>query len=220
LICGLCRARWTRLPPPWCPRCGQPQDQDLECRVCLDWPRALSQVRSAVWLTGTARNAVHHLKYGGWWRAADAMAGAMHALDCVDDEAVIVPVPLGAARLRARGYNQSASLAQALAKHSGATVAGGLLRRVRETPTQTGLSPEARRANTHAAFTARSMKNPVCRDRRLVLVDDVFTTGATIVGAAEALIEAGANRVAALTFARARRPLDDDVCRLHRTFDS
>lgn len=188
--------------------------------MCLEWPLALSHVRSAVWLMGSARNAVHHLKYGGWWRAAEAMAQAMIGLDAVERDSILIPVPLGAARQRARGYNQSESLAQALARLSGALVSNRLLYRRRETKTQTGLTPEARRANTHGAFATRPDEHRMQLDGRLVLVDDVFTTGATIVGAAEALLHAGARRVEAVTFARAQRPLDDDVGKLTLTFDS
>jgi len=160
-------------------------------------------VRSAVWLDESAREAVHHLKYGGWRRAADAMGTALSRVEAGADRVVLVPVPLGAARRRERGYNQSAELARALGRAIGAPVREDLLRRTRETTSQTGLTPEGRQANVAGAFAAR-----MARGFRPVIVDDVFTTGATLAAAAEAMLSAGAEQVGAVTFARARRPLD------------
>lgn len=215
LICALCRLRWPVIPAPWCDRCGQPLDRDIECRVCEGWPEGFGVVRSAVWLTGGARAAVHHLKYGGWPRTTEAMALAMRGLAPLAGNPVLVPVPLGKARHRERGYNQCDHLAVALAGVAGGRVRPELLSRSRETRRQTGLHPDARRANTDGAFQAR---RPPPRTR-VVLVDDVFTTGATLIGAAMALLAAGAEQVDAVTFARARRPLDDDVATLPLTPD-
>jgi len=202
LICAPCRVRWAALPEPRCARCGQPLTPGIECRLCAEWPAGLAGVESAVWLDAPARRVVHLLKYQGWWRVAEPMADAMRRLLRVDPTATLVPVPLGAGRLRTRGYNQSAVLAEALGRRLGMRVATGALRRRRETATQTALTPEERRANLAGAFAAVG-RSP----RRPVLVDDVFTTGATIAEAAAALLEGGAGSVAGVTFARAQRPL-------------
>jgi predicted amidophosphoribosyltransferase len=69
LICSICRVRWRPVPHPVCDRCGQPTFGDLECRICPAWPPGLARVRSAVWLKDGAHEAVHQLKYEGWWRA-------------------------------------------------------------------------------------------------------------------------------------------------------
>lgn len=205
LACGVCRSRWVPVTPPWCERCGQPRDGELECRICPDWPAGFGPVRSAVGLTESARRAVHLLKYQGWWRLGESLALAMRRLEPLAGADVLVPVPLGAARRRQRGYNQSAELARPLGALVGVPVAEAALARVRETATQTRLAPDARRANLAGAFRAGAG----VRGRRVVLVDDVFTTGATLQEAAAALLAAGALRVEAVTFARARRPLDD-----------
>jgi ComF family protein len=198
LVCNLCRIRWRPIPHPLCNRCGHPSLGDLECRLCAAWPDGLSRVRSAVWLEGSARDAVHRLKYDGWTRVSQAMAGAMRSLEPLTGQVSLIPIPLGRHRLRRRGYNQSACIAQALSDVIGVPVRTDLLRRARETTTQTALTPEARHANVAGAFHAGAV-----RGLELVLVDDVFTTGATLAAAGAALSAAGAARVEAVTFARA-----------------
>jgi len=217
-VCSVCRHRWRAVRPPWCERCGQPEPLFGGCRLCADWPAALQRVRSAVWLEGGAREAVHALKYAGLARVADDLAAAMSGMVLPGgDGAMLVPVPLGPRRLRQRGYNQSARLAQALGRRWHRPVAE-LLVRVRDTATQTALTPGARRANVAGAFELRisdcglridgapvesAIRNP---QSAIVLVDDVFTTGATLAEAARALECAGVTAVLAVTFGRAVLP--------------
>jgi ComF family protein len=198
LVCDLCRLRWRPVPHPVCERCGQPSFRGLECRLCSAWPSGLSRARSAVWLEDSARDAVHQLKYEGWSRVADSMAEAMRGLEPLTGQVCLVPVPLGAGRQRKRGYNQSERIASALQARTELELRTDLLLRVRETQTQTALTPESRQANVMGAFAAGAASGLT-----LVLVDDVFTTGATLVAAAAALMASGANRVEAVTFARA-----------------
>lgn len=202
LICSVCRSRWRRVPHPVCARCGQPTFVGADCRICEDWPAEFGPVRSAVWLDGSARDAVHRLKYHGWWRAAEAMADAMRELQPLTGRVSLIPVPLGARRLRERGYNQAERVAAALGRRIGAPVVTDRLTRCRETPSQTALTPEARRSNVADAFRAADVSGRTC-----VLVDDVFTTGATLAAAALALRAAGAAEVRGVTFARASLPL-------------
>jgi ComF family protein len=159
-------------------------------------------VRSAVWLDSLAREAVHLLKYSGWWRVAEPMAETMRRALPLPAGTTLVPIPLGATRERYRGYNQSAVLAESLGRLLHVPVMRDALLRRRETTTQTALTPEERRANLAGAFVAKGAppRNPV-------LVDDVFTTGATLAEAAGALRAAGVGAVGGITFARAPRPL-------------
>ena len=201
LVCGLCRSRWRAVSDPVCPRCGEPREP-LEpgesCRLCAGWPPGLARVRSAVRLEESARDAVHRLKYEGWWRITEAMAARMAGLEPLTAGVSLIPVPLAPRRERLRGYNQSERLAAALGRRLGLGVRTDLLRRTRATRTQTALTPDERRANVAGTFAAvRS------RGLRAVLVDDVFTTGATLLAAAEALTAAGAESVDAVTFGRA-----------------
>ena len=222
LVCDVCRHRWRPVRAPWCARCGQPEPVFGRCRLCAEWPAVFQLARSAVWLDTGARDAVHALKYGGLPRIATDLAAAMVGLAVPGrDSAWLVPVPLGRARARDRGYNQSERLARALGRRWRRPVVD-LLVRTRDTAAQTALTPEARLANVAGAFEMRNAKcgmrnegqpgNSAFRiphsalERPLILVDDVFTTGATLAEAARALDQAGARTVSAVTFGRAVVP--------------
>jgi ComF family protein len=219
IVCALCRQRWRPVSPPWCQRCGQPEPHFGPCRLCPQWPAALETVRSAAWLIEGAQQAVYALKYGGLPRIADDLAVAMAALrPRAGGPAAFVPIPLAPQRLRQRGYNQSERLARALAREWRIPVLVDVLVRTRETPTQTALTPETRLANVAGAFAMRNaelgMRNGTGRvnsafhisNSTFILIDDVFTTGATLAEAARALEHAGATRIHGVTFARAAIP--------------
>jgi len=208
LVCAVCRQRWRPVRPPWCERCAQPEPHFGPCRLCSDWPAALRSVRSAVWLSDGARAAVHALKYGRLPRIADDMAVAMNRVaEVADVSSVLVPIPLAPKRLRQRGYNQSEALARALGRQWKVPVLTDLLARTRETPTQTALTPETRLANVAGAFAMSNDQRSMINDHStLIIVDDVFTTGATLAEAARALAQAGATRIVGITFARAAIP--------------
>jgi ComF family protein len=213
LVCDVCRHRWRAVRPPWCERCGQPEPLFGACRVCAAWPDALRVARSAVWLEGGAREAAHALKYGGLPRIADDLAVAMAQVALPGrDAGWLVPVPLGPARRRQRGYNQTEHLAHALARRWRRPVVNALAR-TRDTAPQTALTPAARLANVAGAFATRNAEVGTrnCSafplpTSALILVDDVFTTGATLAEAARALERAGARTVLAVTFGRAVLP--------------
>jgi len=172
-----------------------------------------------VWLDDAARPAVHALKYGGLPRIADDLAARMLPLGpSTDGPSALIPIPLAVQRLRQRGYNQSEMLARALARQWRIPVLVDVLVRTRETPTQTALTPGTRLANVAGAFAVRNAKLQMRNGTAgadfafristytFILVDDVFTTGATLAEAARALEEAGASTVFGVTFARAAIP--------------
>lgn len=201
LVCDVCRSRWRAIAPPFCVVCGEPAPLGLECRVCAEWPPEFGPVRSAVRLDPVVRRLVHRFKYQGWWRLAQSFAPRMVPLVRGAGDVDLVPIPLAPRRQSARGYNQAEQLAIALGAITGLPVRRDRLQRRRETPTQTRLTPEGRRANLAEAFAATDCHRPA------ILVDDVFTTGATLCSAAAELLDHGTEQVGAVTFARADLPL-------------
>ncbi|MBA2291888.1 MAG: ComF family protein [Gemmatimonadales bacterium] len=212
LVCEMCRIRWRALPDPVCVTCGEPTDLGVACRLCAGWPDGFSGARSAVRLDAPVRELIHAFKYDGWWRLAEVFAARMlPLLASSDGDTDLVPVPLSRRRRITRGYNQATRLADALGRLSGMPVDRGRICRLRDTATQTRLTPAMRMANLAGAFGVTPSA------RRAVLVDDVFTTGATLSSAATALLDGGAGAVSALTFARAAPPLTDAATRIDIT---
>lgn len=150
---------------------------------------------------------VHALKYGGWRALAAEMGARMTRVDLPlevrEEVQLVVPTPVSSVRLRQRGYNQAALLAEAVAGGLGLRCAPDLLVRTRASETQTALHPSERRANVAGAFRARVGSGPSLRLEHVLLVDDVWTTGATALACGAALTDAGARAFSVLTFARA-----------------
>ena len=154
---------------------------------------------------------VHAVKYSGWYTLAAAMAERMARLDlgpeATEEVRVVAPVPLSPVRLRQRGYNQAAHLAAGVARARGLVLREDLLVRHRSSESQTALHPNERRANVADAFRASSGAASACGEH-VLLVDDVWTTGATTLACAGALLDAGIRAVSVLTFARALPDLE------------
>ncbi len=215
LVCGCCWARLALLPAPRCVRCGHPTWGRTPCRWCAALPPFVRAGRSVCWATaGSGRAIVHALKYAGWANVADGMAARMARLDwppdVLEERAAVVPVPLAASKARQRGYNQCERLAHALAAHWHVPVWSDALARTRETRTQTRLGPDERAGNVRGAFLASRAARAELRGAHVVLVDDVVTTGATLVACAAALRDGGARVVSFVTFGRA--PALGDRC--------
>jgi ComF family protein len=208
---ALCAACWTKLhfiAPPYCDRLGIPfaydPGQSLLSMQAITDPPAYGRARAAVRYDDVARALVHTFKYGdrldlapmlGDWMA-EAGRELLHGADG------IVPVPLHWRRLWARRFNQSAALAQAIAAASGVPVLHDALRRVKATAQQVGLSRAQRAENIQGAFRVSASGKAMVAGRRLVLVDGVVTTGATVEGCARVLLRAGAAEVDVLSLAR------------------
>jgi ComF family protein len=208
LVCGGCWARLPAMPHPRCDRCGHPTG-GRRCRWCELLPPFVRAARSVCWEKAgtTAQSVVHAIKYGGWPAVATDIGARMARIDWPDDvrreRTALVPVPLGTARLRERGYNQSELLAVALAPHWGAPVWTDVLERARNTTSQTRLTPDERLGNVSGAFRAPVSSRIKLRGAHVVLVDDVVTTASTLNACAAALFDGGARVLSYVTFARA-----------------
>jgi ComF family protein len=208
---GLCADCWGKLAfiaPPYCPRLGIPFVYDpgpgiLSMQAIAD-PPAYQRARAAVRYDDVARKLVHAFKYGDRLDLAPTlgrwMARAGHEL--LGEGDALVPVPLHWRRLWARRFNQSALLAKAISQETGNAVAEGLLKRVKATAQQVGLSQAERAENVQGAFRVPTERKSEIAGRRLVLIDDVLTSGATSDVCARTLLRAGAGQVDVVVFAR------------------
>lgn len=202
LLCRNCAASLSRALPPRCPRCWQPWAAGSVCLSCQEEPPSFDGATTPYIYEGTARKALWALKYDG----VSALAGPMGHLMAEHWEQagitvdVVVPVPLHPRRRRQRGYNQSALLAREVARRCGLPLAEESLRRIRMTPPQMRTTDLAqRRHNVAGAFAAGSQQ---VKGQRVLLIDDVMTSGATLDACAKALRQGGARSVWGLTFAR------------------
>ena len=171
-------------------------------------PPPFDRCRAVAHFDETARRLVHALKYrdrpelarwmGLWMRRAGS--------ELVSEADIIVPVPLHRGRLWRRRFNQAAALAQAIAFEAGRPLDATVLARIRSTGQQVGLSATDRALNVRGAFRVRQDRRPAIEGRRVLLVDDVYTTGATIKAATRALLRGGAAAVDVLVFSRVVRP--------------
>lgn len=210
MVCGACRSRLRRPPWPRCPRCHLPvgtgRKAQPECLECREWPGALARARYAFVLRAPADRMVHALKYEGWAELACEMGRAMaytwRPEETTEDSTLVVPVPTTAARARSRGYNQAALLARSFAEARHLPLVHAL-ERTGGASTQVALHPSERRANVKGVFATRPAHRARLRRARVVLIDDVLTTGATAAAAASELCRAGADQVALVAFARA-----------------
>ncbi len=195
---------------PFCDACGLPlelsvKDQGrLLCGSCVAYPKSYHRARSPLVYDDASRDLILAFKHGDqthltltfvpWLKTA----GAGFLKDCD----MIVPVPLHWRRLLKRRYNQSALIAQKLAKETNLTYAPDILKRTSHTPVQGHLSAKDRYKNVSRAFAVEQKKRAQIKDKKIVLIDDVYTTGATVSECAEILYAAGAARVDVLTVAR------------------
>ncbi len=202
-LCTECLGQISLVKPPFCTRCGDAVVADGLCARCRTSPLQIECIRSVVYFEGVLREAVHRLKYRGLTALAGPLGGLMAAywMQHPMSADVVVPVPLHAARLRERGYNQAALLTREMARRVGLVVDERTLIRQRATAPQVGLDASQRKGNVRDAFRCSSNS---LTGKQVLLVDDVCTTGATLEACAVALYEGGARGVQALTLARAR----------------
>ena len=201
-ICLSCNRSLTRILPPLCPKCGQPQSRATLCPSCTDWTTEIDGIRAPFQFDGVIRQAIHQLKYNNLRDLAGLLAQLLSdylATSPVPGE-VLVPVPLHPKRLRERGYNQSHLLAQELGRLTTLPVVDDCLIRQRHVPPQARTSTvDERRGNVASAFFCRDGR---LRDKQVLLIDDVSTSGATLDACAGALKQAGALSVWGLVLAK------------------
>ncbi|MGQ9674311.1 MAG: ComF family protein [Chloroflexota bacterium] len=205
-LCAACASKLPRVMPPICQRCGAPTPGTAVCFVCWQSPPSAEAIRAPYYFEGTLRLMVHRLKYRHARHLAEPLGRLL--VDYLETRPVppvdlVVPIPLHPNRLEQRGYNQSLLLAKAVCDHTSLRLVDDCLARVRDTPAQMGLPAHQRPANVRGAFQASRKQ---VAGAKVLLVDDVCTTGATLQAGAHALKRAGAEGVWAVALARARPP--------------
>jgi ComF family protein len=205
-FCLSCWSQLAFLGEPCCARCALPfdygQGEDAVCGACLADPPAFDRMRAAVAYGDIPRRVALKLKYGGRPGVAETIARFMERHLDGPADAILAPVPLHRWRIWKRGYNQAALIASALARRAGAEARLDLLERVKHTPPLKGLNPQERRDAVRGAFRLAAQHKASVRGRTIVLIDDVYTSGATANGCAQMLKRAGAAEVGVLTWAR------------------
>ena len=206
-VCGRCLEGFLPILPPICPRCGIPlgasSDSHL-CGECIQSPPPFEKAWSLFIFNKNARDLIHLLKFHGNLATLSVveflMSERMNLEDLKRDLDVLVPVPMDREGLRRRGYNQALMMAECLSKISSIPVDRYHLIKSRETQPQVGLTRAQRKRNIQGAFSVADKKS--FRGKAILLMDDVYTTGATVRACSKALLEAGARSVRVLTFAR------------------
>jgi competence protein ComFC len=199
LLCRACFEALPRIGRPTCARCGMPTAfETLVCEECKNVDFGFESARAPLRYEGVGKEIVHSLKYRGYTTVVERLAAPLMlgVLDGGDRFDGVIPVPLHRSRLRKRGFNQAEVLARGVAKEINAPVSD-TLQVVRRTRDQVELSAAERRANVEGAYSARGRVRG-----RILLIDDVFTTGATMSACSEILLRAGAGEVHALSLCR------------------
>ena len=214
---GLSAESWTRvafLEDPVCDGCGVPFEFDpgaeVRCPACQARPLAFARARAACLYDDHSRELILQFKHGDRTEFAGLFARwiGRSAAPLLAEADAVVPVPLHPTRLLKRRYNQAAEIARPLARTAGLEYLPDALVRTKRTDSQGGKSGSGRRRNVAGAFAVPAARAKQVKGRRVLLVDDVMTTGATLEACAKALLRAGARAVDAAVVARVRSAPD------------
>jgi len=208
-VCAACVERFAA-PHARCQRCALKLPDGVRlCGACLTDPPPFARTLAAVDYDHPWDGLITHFKFHGALDLAPALTQRLLVAFERDDTApaptLLLPVPLSAERLRERGYNQAWEIARRLGRALRCEVDARLLLRVKDTPHQLAFPPEQRAGNVRAAFAVEPRRRAELRGRRVTVVDDVMTTGATVGEIARVLLQAGASEVAVWTVARTPR---------------
>jgi ComF family protein len=206
VVCQACWADIDFISDPFCESCGLPfeydYDEAMQCVACVTSPPHFSVARAAVVYKGTGKKLILSFKHGDATHAAPLIAKWMQRAgrSLIENTDLIIPVPLHWSRLIKRRYNQAALLAHALSKETGVATDPLILKRIKATKSQGLFRKGERLANVKGAFTVDE-KRTALKNKRILLIDDVFTTGATVNACAKTLLKAKAADVKVLAFA-------------------
>jgi len=208
-FCLACWSALTFLGEPCCARCALPfeygEGAEIVCGHCLAEPPVYDRLRAAVAYGEIARTVALKLKYGGRPGVAETMARFMERHLDASAAPILAPVPLHRWRIWRRGYNQAALIAGAIARRAGLEARLDLIERVKATPVLRGMNKRERREAVRGAFRINPKRRAGIEGRTIILVDDVYTSGATASACARILRRAGASRVEVLCWARVIR---------------
>ena len=207
-ICSDCFAKIELLPSNVCNLCGSFTSKSGFCPQCAKQKPTYSGFRAFAFYTGVMRKAVQQLKYHNDLSIGSYLAGLLEITYARTgwDVDMVVPIPIGEVKRKQRGYNQAERLAKPFSRELNFSYDPTALTRIHEISSQVGLDQNARHENVRNAFVAGSNK---VRDKRVLLIDDVFTSGATMQAAANELIFAGADKVFCLTLAKVKYEISE-----------
>jgi ComF family protein len=218
-LCPGCKSLIEKIRPPVCPRCGSPIDEDTperpqsfsenafgaeeappSCPSCYGKSFFFGQNISAFPYGGIIRDILHDIKFRSRKQAALGL-GELWAscIDSIPPADLIVPVPMHPRKIRSRGFNQAEVMSRAISKKFNITLEKKLLKRTADTPPQSGLSPRLREENVRGVFALNEKIS--IRNKKIILTDDIFTTGVSLNECASVLINGGAETVFCLTAA-------------------
>lgn len=202
LFCRDCRSRLLPVGEHYCTKCGKPLKKGQSCRLCARSEFLFRASRAPYIYEGPAAALIKKLKYDGCLDLVPILTELLYAFwqGLGWDADLIVPVPLSEKRRAQRGFNQSEMIGAAFSKKTGIPMVPGALMKIRHTARQVGLNAEERRENLSGAFAAEEL---MVKGKRILLLDDVMTTGSTFAECSAVLLKAGAGSVDCLSVATA-----------------